>query len=246
MLLSVTDLHARYGRIPILNGIQLDVAAGEFVGVLGHNGMGKTTLLKTLMGFVPARRGRITFDGTDLTQAPPYARARRGLGYVPQGREIFPGLSVRDNLRMGFAGRGADERIDAILQTFPRLTPLLDRRGGALSGGEQQLLAIARCLAGNPKLILFDEPTEGIQPSIIEELVVVLRHLHQTQGLTILLVEQNLGFIAELSRRVLLIQKGMILRELRPGELHHADVLNEFVGVSVADDGAPRQPAPGR
>lgn len=246
MLLSVTDLHARYGRIPILNGIQLDVAAGEFVGVLGHNGMGKTTLLKTLMGFVPARRGHITFDGTDLTQAPPYARARRGLGYVPQGREIFPGLSVRDNLRMGFAGRGADERIDTILQTFPRLTPLLDRRGGALSGGEQQLLAIARCLAGNPKLILFDEPTEGIQPSIIEELVVVLRHLHQTQGLTILLVEQNLRFIAELSRRVLLIQKGMILRELQPGELRHADVLNEFVGVSVADDAAPRQPPPGR
>jgi branched-chain amino acid transport system ATP-binding protein len=247
MLLSVTDLHARYGRIPILNGIQLDVAAGEFVGVLGHNGMGKTTLLKTLMGFVPARRGRITFDGTDLTQAPPYARARRGLGYVPQGREIFPGLSVRDNLRMGFAGRGADERIDTILQTFPRLTPLLDRRGGALSGGEQQLLAIARCLAGNPKLILFDEPTEGIQPSIIEELVVVLRHLHQTQGLTILLVEQNLRFIAELSRRVLLIQKGMILRELQPGELGHADVLNEFVGVSVADDAAAaRQPPPGR
>jgi len=247
MLLSVTDLHARYGRIPILNGIQLDVAAGEFVGVLGHNGMGKTTLLKTLMGFVPARRGRITFDGTDLTQAPPYARARRGLGYVPQGREIFPGLSVRDNLRMGFAGRGADERIDAILQTFPRLTPLLDRRGGALSGGEQQLLAIARCLAGNPKLILFDEPTEGIQPSIIEELVVVLRHLHQTQGLTILLVEQNLRFIAELSRRVLLIQKGMILRELQPGELRQADVLNEFVGVSAADDAAaPRQPPPGR
>jgi len=247
MLLSVTDLHARYGRIPILNGIQLDVAAGEFVGVLGHNGMGKTTLLKTLMGFVPARRGRITFDGTDLTQAPPYARARRGLGYVPQGREIFPGLSVRDNLRMGFAGRGADERIDAILQTFPRLTPLLDRRGGALSGGEQQLLAIARCLAGNPKLILFDEPTEGIQPSIIEELVVVLRHLHQTQGLTILLVEQNLRFIAELSRRVLLIQKGTIVRELQPGELRHADVLNEFIGVSVADDAAaPRQPPPGR
>ena len=112
MRLSVTDLHAQYGRIPILNGVQLDVASGEFVGVLGHNGMGKTTLLKTLMGFVPARRGRVVFDGTDITHEPPYARARRGLGYVPQGRDIFPGLSVRDNLRMGFAGRGAGERID--------------------------------------------------------------------------------------------------------------------------------------
>ena len=234
MLLIVTDLHARYGRIPILGGIRLDVAAGEFVGVLGHNGMGKTTLLKTLMGFVPAQRGRIVFDGVDVTHEPPYARARRGLGYVPQGREIFPGLSVRDNLRMGFVGRGAEERIDAVLATFPRLIPLLDRRGGALSGGEQQLLAIARCLAGNPKLILFDEPTEGIQPSIIDELVEVLQRLHRTQTLTIVLVEQNLEFIADLAQRVLLIQKGTILRELQPGELRQADVLSEFVGVDRA------------
>jgi branched-chain amino acid transport system ATP-binding protein len=233
-VLSATDLHARYGRIPILNGISLEVAAGEFVGVLGHNGMGKTTLLKTLMGFVPAQRGRIAFDDVDVTHEPPYARARRGLGYVPQGREIFPGLSVRDNLRMGFVGRGAEERVEAILETFPRLVPLLNRRGGALSGGEQQLLAIARCLAGNPRLILFDEPTEGIQPSIIEELVDVLRRLHRTQGLTIVLVEQNLEFIAELAMRVLLIQKGAILRELQPGDLRHADVLSEFVGVDRA------------
>jgi len=242
MLLRATDLSARYGRIPVLNGIQLQVAAGEFVGVLGHNGMGKTTLLRTLMGFVPAHRGQITFDETDVTREPPYARARRGLGYVPQGREIFPGLSVRDNLRMGFAGRGAEERIDVILQTFPRLTPLLGRRGGALSGGEQQLLAIARCLAGQPKMILFDEPTEGIQPSIIEELVVVLRQLHASQGLTILLVEQNLEFIAELAQRVLLIQKGTILRELRPEELRHADVLNEFVGVAAEAEEPPSRP----
>ena len=233
MLLRAIDVNARYGRIPILNGIHLQVAAGEFVGVLGHNGMGKTTLLRTLMGFVPAHRGRIAFDEVDVTHEPPYQRARRGLCYVPQGREIFPGLSVRDNLRMGFAGRGAEERMETILTTFPRLTPLLNRRGGALSGGEQQLLAIARCLAGQPKMILFDEPTEGIQPSIIEELVVVLRHLHQRQGLTILLVEQNLEFIAELAQRVLLIQKGAILRELQPEELRHADVLNEFVGVAT-------------
>jgi branched-chain amino acid transport system ATP-binding protein len=234
MVLSVTDLHARYGRIPILNGIGLQVAAGEFVGVLGHNGMGKTTLLKALMGFVPAQRGRILFDGADVTHEPPYTRARRGLGYVPQGREIFPGLSVRDNLRMGFVGRGVEERVDTILETFPRLIPLIDRRGGALSGGEQQLLAIARCLAGNPKLILFDEPTEGIQPSIIEELVGVLQRLHRKQALTIVLVEQNLEFIAELATRVLLIQKGTILRELQPDELRQAGVLSEFIGVDRA------------
>jgi branched-chain amino acid transport system ATP-binding protein len=190
------------------------------------------------MGLLPARSGGIRFDGAELTGRRPEERAARGIGYVPQGREIFPGLSVRDNLRMGFAGRGAAERIDAILATFPRLTPLLNRRGGALSGGEQQLLAIARCLAGEPKMILFDEPTEGIQPSIIEELVVVLRQLHQRQGLTILLVEQNLEFIAELAQRVLLIQKGTFVRELQPAELRQADVLNEFVGVA-ADTATP-------
>jgi branched-chain amino acid transport system ATP-binding protein len=233
-MLSVTDLHARYGRIPILNGIRLEVAAGEFVGVLGHNGMGKTTLLKTLMGFVPARRGRIVFDGVDVTDEPAYTRARRGLGYVPQGREIFPGLSVRDNLRMGFVGRGAEERMDEILQMFPRLTALLNRRGGALSGGEQQLLAIARCLAGSPRLILFDEPTEGIQPSIVEELVGLLQSLHRSRALTIVLVEQNLEFIAQLAQRVLLIQKGTILRERPAGELRQAALLSEFVGIESA------------
>src|SRR5258708_2464383 len=121
--------------------------------------MGKTPLLKTLMGFVPAERGRILFDGVDVTREPPYVRARRGLGYVPQGREIFPGLSVRDNLRMGFVGRGAEERIDGVIQTFPRLAPLLNRRGAAFSAAKQQLLAIASCLAGNPNVVLIDEPT---------------------------------------------------------------------------------------
>src|SRR5262249_1336526 len=146
MLLAVNDLSARYGRIPILTGIRQRRAAGELVGVLGHNGMGKAPLLPPLMASVPAELGRSASGEVDVTREPPYARARRGLGYVPQGREIFPGLSVRDNLRMGFAGRGAEERLDTIVGTFPRLAPLLNRRGGALSGGEQQLLAIARCL----------------------------------------------------------------------------------------------------
>jgi len=232
MLLRAIDLSARYGRIPILNGIDLQVAPGELVGVLGHNGMGKTTLLRTLMGFVPAQRGHITFDDVNITREPPYARARRGLGYVPQGREIFPGLSVRDNLRMGFAGRGAEERIDAILQTFPRLTPLLNRRGGAISGGEQQLLAIARCLAGRPRMILFDEPTEGIQPSIIEELVVVLRQLHQREGLTILLVEQNFQFAATLADRHYVVENGRIVDAVGKAELDaHAARLRRHLGV---------------
>ena len=233
-MLEVTQLCAAYGRIPILNGISFSVGMGEFIGVLGHNGMGKTTLLKTLMGFLPATSGRVHFDDADITDAPPHRRARLGLGYVPQGREIFPGLSVRDNLRMGCSKEGGDERaiIEPVLADFPRLVPLLDRAGGALSGGEQQLLAIARCLCGKPRLVLLDEPTEGIQPSIIEEIVETLRRLREKSGLTLIMVEQNLDFIAALSERVLIIQKGMITREALSADLGDPGLVGEFIGVT--------------
>ena len=233
-MLEVTQLCAAYGRIPILNGISFSVGTGEFIGVLGHNGMGKTTLLKALMGFLPATSGRVHFDDADITDAPPHRRARLGLGYVPQGREIFPGLSVRDNLRMGCGKQSGDERaiIEPVLADFPRLVPLLDRAGGALSGGEQQLLAIARCLCGKPRLVLLDEPTEGIQPSIIEEIVETLRRLREKSGLTMIMVEQNLDFIAALSERVLIIQKGMITREALPADLGDPGLVGEFIGVT--------------
>src|SRR5262249_24816699 len=171
MMLDVQGLRTGYGRIPILNGVGFSVNEGEFIGILGHNGMGKTTLLRALMGFLPATSGRVQFAGQDITALEPYRRARLGLGYVPQGRESFPSLSVTDNLRMGCTkqpGGGENETIDGVLEEFPRLKPLLDRHGSALSGGEQQLLAIARCLCGKPRLVLLDEPTEGIQPSIID------------------------------------------------------------------------------
>ena len=172
-MLEVADLCAAYGRIPILNGVGFEVGDAEVVGILGHNGMGKTTLMKTLMGFVPATAGRVTYQGIDITRDAPHNRARRGIGYVPQGREIFPQLSTLDNLRMG-AANTTDDTIEGVLEDLPRLKPLLDRPGGALSGGEQQILAIARCLCGQPKLILLDEPTEGIQPSIIDLLEEIL------------------------------------------------------------------------
>ena len=234
MMLEVSELAAGYGRIPILGGVSFSVARGEFVGILGHNGMGKTTLLRALMGYLPATAGRVVLEDTDITRAEPYRRARAGMGYVPQGRDIFPGLSVRDNLRMGAAGRPKDEdaAIGSALETFPRLKPLIDRPGGALSGGEQQLLAIARCLAGNPRLILLDEPTEGIQPSIIDEIAETLLGLRSKGGLTMILVEQNLDFIATLSERVLIIQKGVIVHSAEPGELHGHGLVNEFIGVS--------------
>ncbi len=182
-MLKVTQLCTAYGRIPILNGVNFAVAKGEYIGILGHNGMGKTTLLKALMGFLPATGGRVCFAGADITTAAPYRRARMGLGYVPQGREIFPGLTVHDNLRMGCGKEDGAERdiIAPVLEDFPRLKPLLDRVGGTLSGGEQQLLAIARCLCGKPRLVLLDEPTEGIQPSIIDEIVETLRRLRDEE-----------------------------------------------------------------
>jgi branched-chain amino acid transport system ATP-binding protein len=233
MMLEVSDLHAAYGRITVLRGVSFSVAEGEFVGVLGHNGMGKTSLLKALMGFLPVTSGKVVLDGADITHRPAYRRARAGMGYVPQGREIFPNLSVRDNLRMGCAKETGPDApvIEAVLQEFPRLKRLLDRLGGALSGGEQQLLAMARCLCGKPRLLLLDEPTEGIQPSIIDEIIETLLRLRQAGGLTVVLVEQNLDFIAALSQRILLIQKGVITREVSPDNLSDPDLVGEFVGV---------------
>jgi branched-chain amino acid transport system ATP-binding protein len=235
MMLDVQGLKTAYGRIPILNGISFAVREGEFVGILGHNGMGKTTLLKALMGFLPATGGRVHFADGDITAAEPYRRARLGLGYVPQGREIFPALTVYDNLRMGCTKEAGDEHatIAKVLEEFPRLKRLLDRAGGALSGGEQQLLAIARCLCGKPRLVLLDEPTEGIQPSIIDEIVETLQQLRDNSGLTMILVEQNLDFIAALSQRILIIQKGAITREVQPDDLHDASLVGEFIGITT-------------
>ena len=218
MMLEISGLHSGYGRIPILNGLSFGVEKGEFIGLWGHNGMGKTTLMRTLMGYLPATQGRIAFEGADITRAPVFARARLGMGFVPQGREIFPALSVIDNLLMGCVknpGR-PEPKIEAVLEEFPRLKPLLARTGGLLSGGEQQLLALARCLCGDPRIVLLDEPTEGIQPSIIEEMVETLHRLRGTRGLTMILVEQNRDFIAGLANRVLIMQKGAIARETTP------------------------------
>ena len=232
-MLNVSDLRSGYGRIPILAGITLSVGAGEFVGILGHNGMGKSTLLRTLMGYLPMTGGEITFEGQSLRGLSPTARARLGIGYVPQGREIFPSLSVYENLRMGCLMAKEDETrtIKSILEDFPRLERLLDRPGGALSGGEQQLLALARCLCGGPKFVLLDEPTEGIQPSIIEEMIETLQKLGQQRSLTILLVEQNLNFITSLSQRVLILQKGMIIREVPPNVAKDRAMMEEYVGM---------------
>jgi len=244
-LLKVSGLRAGYGRVPVLHGIDLTVNEGEILGVLGHNGMGKSTLLKTLMGIIPANGGSMVFDGQDMGRMRSSARAQLGIGYVPQGRGIFPNLSVRDNLRMGVAAHDIDEEtaIDRVMADFPRLERLLDRDGGALSGGEQQLLALARCLISEPDLILLDEPTEGIQPSIIDEIIDLLKELNRRDGLSIILVEQSLDFITALSDRVLLIQKGRIMGEVAGSEAADPALIEEFTGFG-ASGGKAGKPAP--
>ncbi|NBR89468.1 MAG: amidase, partial [Rhodobacteraceae bacterium] len=234
-LLKISGLRAGYGRVPVLHGIDLSVNDGEILGILGHNGMGKSTLLKTLMGIIPASGGSMTFDGQDIGRQRSSGRAQLGIGYVPQGRGIFPNLSVRDNLRMGIASHDLDEdsAIDRVLADFPRLERLLERDGGALSGGEQQLLALARCLVSEPDLILLDEPTEGIQPSIIDEIIDLLKELNRREGLSIVLVEQSLDFITALSDRVLLIQKGKIMGEVSGSEAADPALIEEFTGLGA-------------
>jgi urea ABC transporter ATP-binding protein UrtE len=233
-MMAVEDLVAGYGRIGVLHGTSLGVEAGSCVGILGHNGMGKTTLLRIIMGLLPCKGGRILLDGEEIQRLPPHERARRGLGYVPQGRQIFPALSVLDNLRFAVAAKGGrgGEVVEEVLEEFPELRRLLDRPGGALSGGEQQLLALARALCGRPRLLLLDEPTEGIQPSINAAIVERI-HALRRRGLSVLLVEQNLDFIQALADRILLIQRGRITRELPPTALGDPALVQEFVGTSA-------------
>ncbi|MDN2568596.1 ABC transporter ATP-binding protein, partial [Aquibium sp. A9E412] len=234
--LTISSLAAGYGRIPVLHGIDMRVGHGETVGILGHNGMGKSTLLKTIMGFLPARGGSVVLDGEAITRLRPHDRALRGLGYIPQGRGIFPQLSVRDNLRLAFHGdgeRGEEDALEEVLGHFPRIERLLERPGGALSGGEQQLLALARGLMADPWFLLLDEPTEGIQPSIIEEMEETLAGLRAERGLTILLVEQNFDFITALSDRVLILERGRITAELDGAALRDPAAVESFLGFGA-------------
>ncbi len=230
-MLEVENLRAGYGRIPILAGVSFSIGRREVVGVLGHNGMGKTTLLKTLIGELPATAGTIRFGGRDFTHARMAARARAGMGYVPQGQGVFPGLTVRENLRMGEVGRNGPSLVPELLDHFPILKPLLDRPARTLSGGERQILALARCLAGRPSLVLLDEPTDGVQPSIVDDIIERLRVLLAASDLTILLVEQDLQMITALARRVLIMQKGRITAELAPAALNDPVLVSEYMGL---------------
>ena len=230
-MLEVENLHSGYGRIGILAGVSFSVGRGEIVGVLGHNGMGKTTLLKTLVGGLPASVGVIRYAGRDITHARTAVRARAGMGYVPQGQGVFPGLTVRENLRMGELGVTGLSVVPELLERFPILSLLLDRPAHALSGGERQVLALARCLAGRPSLVLLDEPSDGVQPSIVEDVAAQLQALLAAWNLTILLVEQDLKLVAALAQRVFVMQKGRITAELTPSALGDQALISERMGL---------------
>ena len=219
-ILDVQGVNQYYGGSHILRGVSLQAHMGKVTVLLGRNGVGKTTLLKALMGLVPIRTGTITFDGKAIQGATPFERARAGIGFVPQGREIFARLTVEENLRMGLAYKSAGTPIDPELyELFPVLRQMLNRRGGDLSGGQQQQLAIARALAARPRLLILDEPTEGIQPSIIKDIGRVIRMLADRGTMAILLVEQYYDFAAELADQYLVMERGEIVMRGRGADM---------------------------
>ena len=223
-MLNINNINQYYGGSHILRNLSLQARDGEVTVVLGRNGVGKSTLLKGLMGVVPVKAGNIEFIGTDITKKTPYERARLGIGYVPQGREIFGRLTVEDNLRMGLAYLPSSAKIPTeLFDLFPVLKQMLNRRGGDLSGGQQQQLAIARALAAGPKLLVLDEPTEGIQPSIIKDIGRVIRGLADKgmngQPMAIVLVEQFYDFAAELADHYIVMERGEIIKRGRGADM---------------------------
>lgn len=212
-MLDVKDISLFYGAAQALRGVSVIAEPGKVTCVLGRNGVGKTSLLRAMVGQQPIAGGSITFDGADITALRPYERARRGIAFVPQGREIFPLLTVEENLKTGYAPLKRDQRNipDDVFSLFPVLQSMLGRRGGDLSGGQQQQLAIARALLAQPKVLLLDEPTEGIQPNIVEQIENVIMKLNREHGITVILVEQNVVFARRASHRFALLEKGRVV-----------------------------------
>lgn len=244
---EVNDVRAGYGHVPVLHGVSLALAAGDALGIVGHNGMGKTTLLKALMGLLPVTSGVITVDGVDITREPAHARSRLGIAYVPQGRGILPALTALDNLRLAWSRETEEteqESLDRVLALFPRLTQLLDRRGGSLSGGEQQLLALARALMASPWMLLLDEPSEGIQPSIVQEIGQTLSTLRHETGLTMIVVEQNLDLVLDVANRIAVLEKGRIERVLDTDKLAGGELATVLgMGAARITRGSTARPA---
>ena len=231
IMLELKDVNQYYGGSHILRNVALEAKVGEITVVLGRNGVGKTTLLKSIMGVVPIKSGSITLDGQAIQKETSYERVRRGIGFVPQGREIFGRLTVEDNLKMGLAYKSGRAPIPAeLFELFPVLKQMLNRRGGDLSGGQQQQLAIARALAANPKLLILDEPTEGIQPSVIKDIGRVLRLLADRKTMAIVLVEQYYDFAAELADQYVVMERGEVIKRGRGADME-ADGARQLVSI---------------
>jgi branched-chain amino acid transport system ATP-binding protein len=231
LALEVEGVHTYYGESHVLQGISLRVDPGEVLAILGRNGMGKTTLIRTIVGFTPPREGRVLYEGTEITRLPPFRMVALGMALVPQGRRVFPSLSVRENLEVARRGEGR-WNLEQVYALFPRLRERADNRANKLSGGEQQMLAIGRALMSNPDLLLMDEPTEGLAPLLVREVGRVIGELKRS-GLSILLVEQNLALALSVADRVHVLSRGQIVHSGTPAELMvNDDVKTRYLGVA--------------
>jgi urea transport system ATP-binding protein len=232
-LLDVESITAGYGSTPILRGIDLTIRPGEIVAVIGRNGVGKTTMMRSLIGQLPVWRGSIKLNGTEIAKLPPERRAQKGIGYIPQGREVFPRMTVEENLAIGEMINGTRGRklYDLVYSYFPILAERKRQAAGTMSGGQQQLLAIGRALIGNPDLLLLDEPSEGIQPSIVEEIGRVMLQINNELGTTILFVEQNLDMIMAMTQRCYVMDKGRIVAELPSHALAEREVVKRHLQI---------------
>ncbi|WP_323965516.1 ABC transporter ATP-binding protein [Bradyrhizobium japonicum] len=230
-ILDVSELWAGYGATPILQGVTMSVSRGEIVGVIGRNGVGKSTLMRCLIGLLQTWRGTISFMEQDVTKLEADARARAGFGYIPQGRDVFPQMTVEENLQVGelIGGPGGKKRPELVYEYFPRLKERRRQAAGTMSGGEQQQLAIGRALIGNPSLMILDEPSEGIQPSIVQHICEALRSFRNELGTTIIFVEQNLDTILAIAERCYIMEKGRIAQSLAGGEVNEDNVREQLL-----------------
>jgi urea ABC transporter ATP-binding protein UrtE len=232
MILSVEGVSSGYATGTVLRDVSISLEKGGLVGVIGRNGAGKSTLMRTIIGLLPARTGAIRFAGEEMTKLRAEERARRGLGYVPQGRQIFPRLTVHENLRTGrFVGGGRTLDFDLIYATFPVLKERARQMAGTMSGGQQAMLSIARALIGGPALLLLDEPSDGVQPSVVQEIGEALLTLNRTQGLSVLIVEQNLDLMQHVARRAYVLDKGAIVSTLGQEQVQDEALLAEFLSI---------------
>jgi ABC-type branched-subunit amino acid transport system ATPase component len=232
MAFEAQDIHGGYGDIKVLQGISLRVGDDEILGVLGRNGMGKTTLIRCLSGLVPLGRGTITFAGEDISRLAPHERARRGITTVVQGRGVFPRLTVRENLEMGrVAGGRKPSRLNEVVGYFPRLGERLNQAAGTLSGGEQQMLAIGRGLMTHPRLMLLDEPSDGIMPILVRQIADILSQINRKEKMAIIVVEQNVPMVFAITNRCVIIEKGRIVAEGTRDEVSRSEVMREYLAI---------------